>query len=163
MTRLSKSQISKMLGMLMGVCLTWSNSSMAMPAAEMVDALNQQVLRVNVKHNNGQAGLGSAVVIGQDQVVTNCHVVRGGGKIAIFRGPESYVVQRERIDVQRDLCLLEAPGMQAAKARLGQISSLKSGQPLYFYGYPRALGMSFSEGSGHEPGSFVIEKAFVER
>ncbi len=133
------------LGRWMLLISGWLLADAAM--ATVNHSVSASVVQIRGVDTQGRMYFGSGVVTGPTTVVTNCHVVRGGGKIAIFRGPESYVVHRERIDVQRDLCLLEAPGMQAAKARLGQISSLKSGQPLYFYGYPRALGMSFSEGT----------------
>lgn len=90
---------------------------------------------------------GSGVVTGPNTVATNCHVVRGGGRIAVFLGYQSFRVERERADTLRDLCLLEVPGMDTPVARIGKVAGLKAGQPLSFYGYPRALGMSYSSGT----------------
>lgn len=123
----------------------WLVADMAI--ATINHAVSASVVQIRGVDIQGRMYFGSGVVTGPGTVVTNCHVVRGGGKIAVFRGAERYAVRRERIDVQRDLCLLDVPGMQVPRAQLGHISSLKSGQPLYFYGYPRALGMSFSEGA----------------
>jgi hypothetical protein len=136
MTKLSKSQSSKMLGMLMGVCLAWSNSSMAMPAAEVVAALNQQVLRVNVKHNNGQAGLGSAVVIGQDQVVTNCHVVQDAHEVSVTSNGVAYPATALQPDWHHDVCILTVPSLDLPVVKMGASKQLSYNTPVFTVGYP---------------------------
>ena len=110
-------------------------------------AVSNSVVQILGLDPQGRMYFGSGVVTGPGMVVTNCHVVRGGGRIAVSRGAETFRVTRERVDIQRDLCLLETPGIGTPQASLGAISRLKPGQPLYFYGYPRALGMMFSEGA----------------
>jgi hypothetical protein len=136
MTKLSKSQSSKMLGMLMGVCLAWSNSSMAMPAAEVVAALNQQVLRVNVKHNNGQAGLGSAVVIGPDQVVTNCHVVQDAHEVSVTSNGVAYPATALQPDWHHDVCILTVPSLDLPVVKMGASKQLSYNTPVFTVGYP---------------------------
>ena len=136
MTKLSKSQSSRMLGMLMGVCLVWSNSGMAIPAAEVVDALNQQVLRVNVKHNNGQAGLGSAVVIGQDQVVTNCHVVQDAHVVSVTSKGVVYPVTALQADWHHDVCILTVPKLGLPEVKMGASKQLSYNTPVFTVGYP---------------------------
>ena len=114
---------------------------------EVNHAVANSVVQIRGLDPQGRMYFGSGVVTGPGKVVTNCHVVRGGGRIAVSRGAETFRVTREQADIQRDLCVLETPGIGRPHASLGTISRLKPGQPLYFYGYPRALGMMFSEGA----------------
>ena len=51
------------------------NCVLARPTDDVVRELNNSVLRVKVKLPNGNLGLGSAVVVSQNQMITNCHVV----------------------------------------------------------------------------------------
>ena len=114
---------------------------------EAVDyAVARSVAQIRGLDGQGKLYFGSGVIIGRGLVATNCHVVRSGGRIGVFRGAESFRVARVRADTFRDLCLLDTPGLETAQARMGRSAALKPGKPLYFYGYPRALGMSMSAG-----------------
>ncbi len=129
------------------LCLVTMACAPTLALAEIDHSVARSVVQIRGRDPQGTLYYGSGVVIGMDQVVTNCHVVRAGGHIGVFRGAEGLVVRGERADVLHDLCILEVPGLTAPPARKGSLSQLKAGQPLYFYGYPRALGMSFSAGS----------------
>ena len=107
----------------------------------------RSVTQIRGLDSQGKMYFGSGVVIGKGLVATNCHVVRGGGRIGVFRGAESSRVTRVRADTFRDLCVLDTPGIESDQARIGRIAALKPGKSLYFYGYPRALGMSMSAGA----------------
>ena len=119
------------------------------PSARAEDhhAAARSVVQIRGVDPQGKRFYGSGVITGPGKVVTNCHVVRGGGKIAVFHGFEAFAVSGERADVLRDLCVLDTPGIAGPQARIGKTSSLRPGQPLAYYGYPRALGMSYSAGS----------------
>lgn len=116
-------------------------------SAEPDHAVSRVVVQVRGVDEQGKMYYGSGVVTGPNTVATNCHVVRGGGRIAVFLGYRSFRVERERADTLRDLCLLEAPGLASPVARIGKAAGLKRGHPLSFYGYPRALGMAYSAGT----------------
>ncbi|NBS16760.1 MAG: serine protease [Gammaproteobacteria bacterium] len=95
---------------------------------------------------DGRYYFGSGVAVAKDRVATNCHVVRSGGRVAVFRGGEAYRITRQQVDVVHDICVLEVPGLPVKAATLQSLQHLKVGQALAFYGYPRALGLSFSDG-----------------
>lgn len=95
----------------------------------------------------GRVALGSGVVVGPRQIATNCHVTRLAGTVLVARGGERIRAASQRVDVEKDLCLLDVPPMPLPVARRGRSSArLKIGEPLYLYGYPRAVGMAFSQG-----------------
>lgn len=134
------SRLSWMLLMLM----QWLVSSPV--RADINHTVSNSVVQIRGLDPQGRMYYGSGVVTEPGRVATNCHVVRNGGKIGVYRGGESYRATAERADVHKDLCLLEVPGIGSPHARLGRGTDLRPQQTLYFYGYPRALGMSFSEG-----------------
>lgn len=108
----------------------------ASPSPEMVNALNAQVLRVQVKHNNGTHGLGSAVVIAKDQVVTNCHVVTDAHDVEVIVNGVAHVATEVKPDWHHDLCILTVSDLVAPVARIGVSKSLKYETPVFTIGYP---------------------------
>lgn len=102
------------------------------------------VVQIRAAPGTGRVFFGSGVVVGPERVATNCHVTRDALKIVASHNGLAYLATGQRADTRRDLCLLTVPGLRLPAARLGQSARLAIGQPLYFYGYPRGLGISFS-------------------
>ena len=104
-----------------------------------------------------KTGQGSGVVVGKNEVVTNCHVVSNARTIAVrqaadVRGRETYRMEAELVarNEQRDLCLLSvkelsvppaAPPVTFAAAR-----SVSIGEEVYAIGAPQGLDLSLSRG-----------------
>lgn len=116
------------------LCL--ATSAWAMPTDELVHQLNAQVLRVQVGLNNGGYGLGSAVVITKDQVVTNCHVVADSKNIVVINNGAPHVVTAIKPDWQHDLCILKVENLDAPIAKIGSSKHLKYEQSVFTIGYP---------------------------
>ncbi|RZU02222.1 S1 family peptidase [Rivibacter subsaxonicus] len=94
----------------------------------------------------GRYAVGSALVVGPELVVTNCHVTRDARAIEVLHGGLRYPVRGQRADMARDLCLLRAPGLGAKPVKLGAASSLRRRQPMLAIGYTGGAGLQFSEG-----------------
>lgn len=94
----------------------------------------------------GRYGIGSAVVVGADHVITSCHVTRQARAVDVLRGGLRYPVRGQRVDVEHDLCLLHAPGLGAAPATLGRSSALMRREQVLAIGFTGGLGLQFSEG-----------------
>lgn len=128
--------------------------------AEVV-RLAASVLRVEVPREGGAVSLGSAVAVGHERVITNCHVTRGGRAIHVLRGGSRWPAQALRSDFARDLCLLAVPGLQAPVAALGYASALAIGQRVAALGYTGGVGLQSSSGQVLElhrhDGSHVIQ------
>ena len=75
-------------------------------------------LSVSVVKDIGSCGgklyAGSGVVVGKEEVLTNCHVVRRSQRITVMKGALRYPVDSQKVDIFKDLCLLKAPGLDFA-------------------------------------------------
>jgi len=151
----------------LGLVLGYGMFNMA-GAADVNHALALSVVQIQAYPKDGKIFVGSGVVLDHNLVATNCHVTRHAKAIVVGKGALRYHAASQRADVKHDLCILEAPGMQLPAASLGSASRLSIGEPIYLYGYPRAIGIAFAEGriEGLHPydGSLIIETsaAFVQ-
>ncbi|MGZ8218683.1 S1 family peptidase [Methylomagnum sp.] len=114
--------------------------------AELDHTMSLSVVQVRAYPGPGKMLYGSGVVVGPERVVTNCHVVRSALKVAVSKGPMLYPAVTQQADPRHDLCLLTTPNIPFPVAHLGSAAKLAVGQSIYFYGYPRAIGITFSEG-----------------
>jgi S1-C subfamily serine protease len=137
-------------------------------AADVNHTLALSVVQIHAYPRDGKAFVGSGVVLDHNLVATNCHVTRHANAVVVGKGALRFRAASQRADVKHDLCILEAPGMQLPAASLGTASGLSVGDPIYLYGYPRAIGIAFAEGriEGLHPydGSLIIQTsaAFVQ-
>ena len=124
---------------------------LAQPAAADIDRaalieLSSSVLKIEVLRTQGGYALGSGVVVGPQQVVTNCHVTHSAKEIYVLRGGVRWRVQTQAADIDHDLCLLRAPGLVAEPVRIGSAQGLALGQPVNALGYTGGIGLQNSAG-----------------
>ena len=91
-------------------------------------------------------GQGSAVVIGHETLVTNCHVLRKAKKVVVRRETISVDAKLDMWDVQRDLCQLRAKGLPAPAVELSASSRLMVGLEVFAIGNPKGLDLTISAG-----------------
>ena len=102
-------------------------------------------------------GQGSGVVVGEYEVVTNCHVLGKAADVAVRQAADWSVRETYRMAAsllarndERDVCLLfvdELPAPPAAQAvRLGAAKALSVGEEVYAVGAPAGLELSLSRG-----------------
>lgn len=130
-----------MLGCALAAPPAWS----ALDQADYV-SIAASVLRVEAPRQRGGYALGSAVAVSPDQVVTNCHVTRDALAVHILRGGLRYPASSQSSDVERDLCLLEVPGLGAKPVRLGRAAALAPGQQVTALGFTGGVGIQNSSG-----------------
>lgn len=84
----------------------------------------------------GTASEGSGWVVAPERVVTNAHVVAAASGIAVQVGGAGQSLQARLVvfDPQRDLAVLDVPGLQTRPLTLG--TELPSGASAYAAGYP---------------------------
>ena len=117
-------------------CLCSTASALAAPSSELVRQLNAQVLRVQTGLANGSYGLGSAVVIAKNQVVTNCHVIANANSISVVNNGAPLAVSAIKADWHHDLCILKVDDLSAPIATIGSSKHLMYEQSVFTIGYP---------------------------
>lgn len=110
------------------------------------------VLKVEVVRMDGATELGSGVVIGPQQVVTNCHVIRGAGSIRVWSGNRSWPANTEAGDEYRDLCFLRVPGYPGSAPPIAEPEDARLGIPVAAVGYS---GGNFKVSKGYVKGLFT--------
>lgn len=90
---------------------------------------------------------GSGVVVAPGTIVTNCHVLNGGGKFSITQGDKEYSWQgRVLWDRPRDICLIRLDKCELPSVTWKASSAVSPGQRVYAVGAPQGLELTISEG-----------------
>lgn len=110
-------------------------------------AYNQQALMdayfsvVLIRGYNETGGMayGSGVVVADNTVVTNCHVLRATKQPWISRGEDSYPITSVRADTWHDLCLVTSHAMPFKPVKRGNSTSLTRGQEITAIGHSNGV------------------------
>lgn len=121
------------LATLMLVC---SMPAWAEPPEALVTELRDSMVKVHVDTRNGGRGLGSGVVVSQNFVVTNCHVLANGRGVSITKFGENHVPVALRADWRHDVCLLRFEKLPLKPVTLGDSDNLGYEQPIFTIGFP---------------------------
>ncbi|MES2501383.1 MAG: trypsin-like peptidase domain-containing protein [Pseudomonadota bacterium] len=113
-----------------------ANSACAKPADAMVSELSNSVLRVKVILPNGNLGLGSAVVIGKNEVITNCHVVTDATNVSVIVNGEPHKATAIKADWHHDLCMLTVENLDVPSVKIGASKALQYEESIFTIGYP---------------------------
>lgn len=115
--------------------LSSANPSLAMSTDELIQQVSAHVVKVQVELASGSYGLGSGVMVAQDQVVTNCHVVAKALSVSIRANGKSYQATALKPDWRHDLCILKVAGLDIPIATFGKSEQLKYEQAVYTVGF----------------------------
>ncbi len=122
-------------------------SCLAIEAADLYEKRAPSIWLVSVYDAQGQRiKIGSSIVIGHEELVTNCHVLTHGRSIAIKHENTMHAAQLAHADVERDLCIIRAKGLAAPAVTIAPVSTLKVGQKVYAIGAPRGMELTLSDG-----------------
>jgi putative serine protease PepD len=98
--------------------------------------------------NRVRAGSGSGVVLGEDLVLTNFHIVAGATAIAISSDANILNAEIVGTDPVLDIAVLKVPGIdgQTRVIEFASSEELITGQSVYVVGYPLGIGKSITSG-----------------
>jgi len=126
---------------------TLPSSGHALTPGEVFDKVKDAVVVVKTLDAGGTVkAQGSGVLISSGRVATNCHVVEGGTSFQVGRGEELLPATLYAEDGDKDVCLLDAKGIEGKPAQLGKAAGLKVGDKVYAVGAPYGLELSLSDG-----------------
>ena len=141
-----------------GILCASSAPAWGKSAKEVFAEVARSVVVVLALDSNGETSAqGSGVVVGKNEVATNCHVIEDAAKIVVRQALESDIGQSYRMDAailarddERDLCLLfvgelsEPPAAPIVK--MGAAKALSIGEEIFAIGAPKGLDLSLSRG-----------------
>jgi serine protease Do len=143
--------ISRPMAALAALMLAPGMASAMTPEA-LFEKVSPAIWVVRAQHGDGvNFGLGSAVAITPNLLVTACHVVAGAVAVTIARDKGAHVVKIDTVthdpDKARDLCLLTAhDALTAVPVGIAPIESVKVGETVYAIGSPLGLELSLTNG-----------------
>lgn len=114
--------------------------------AGFITRLSVSVLKVSASATGNKSYSGSGVVVGRNEVLTNCHVTRNSDQAVVLKGSMRYNVYSQKIDLHRDLCLLITDEMPFTPVPVRPTAELTTGETVFFYGYPGGIEAFFTEG-----------------
>ncbi|HEY6512928.1 MAG TPA: S1C family serine protease [Burkholderiaceae bacterium] len=119
----------------------------ALTAEQVYAKVSPSVWRVvTYDADNLPLGQGSAVVVGSEAVVTNCHVLAKAKRVAVKREKESLEAKLAMWDVKRDLCQLRVTGLKAPAVWIANAGNVTVGQNVFAVGNPKGLELTMSAG-----------------
>jgi hypothetical protein len=114
--------------------ISFTQVSLALDQQKILSAL-QTVVMVRGYNDNGGLAYGSGVVVGQNKVLTNCHIFRSTKEPWIARGEDSYSIVSVQADRWHDLCLLTTLDLPFKPSTIGNGHDLKRGQEVISIGH----------------------------
>lgn len=97
------------------------------------------VVMIRGYNEDGGMAYGSGVVIAEQTVVTNCHVLRATKQPWVSRGEESYPITTVRADVWHDLCVVTSPTLPFKPVPRGNSYALLRGQEITAIGHSNGV------------------------
>lgn len=117
---------------------------LADPSPDAFNKLQQAVFKVSSERNSGTTQVGSAVLVAENRLVTNCHVLDWAKKIQVLRDGERWPATLVAADREHDLCLLSALGIP--NVAINAAHQLGIGQAVHAAGFPGGGNFSLSCG-----------------
>ncbi|MES2500658.1 MAG: trypsin-like peptidase domain-containing protein [Pseudomonadota bacterium] len=115
-----------------------TSSAFAFETAKMMDAF-WGVVMVRGYNTTGGLAYGSGVVVGENKVLTNCHVLRATKQPWVSRGEDTYPITGVKVDAWHDLCLVTAFSLPFKPVAIGKSIDLKRGQEVAAIGHSNGV------------------------
>lgn len=109
-------------------------------------AVSSGVVKIEVSRSDGFS-LGTGVVVDRGKVVTACHVVRGASRVAVIHAGVRYNAVARDISADHDLCVLNAPSLEARPVMLRPTAQLAIGEEVGAMGFSAGAGIHYAHGA----------------
>ncbi|MFZ8944111.1 MAG: trypsin-like peptidase domain-containing protein [Methylophilaceae bacterium] len=119
--------------------------SYAFNQAKLMDAW-VSVVMIRGYTDNGSLAYGSGVIVGENEVVTNCHVLRNTKKPWVSQGEYAFSITSVKADPWKDLCLLTVFNLNRTPVPIGNSMDLYKGQELAGIGHSNGAPVPLTTG-----------------
>lgn len=110
--------------------------SWTLAALAHVPDWNARVYKLVVTRADGTTELGSAVPLGGERLVTNCHVLRQAVRIEVHVDGTVMRAETDRRDAYRDMCFVTLPGLAAPPMPMIEVGETRVGLEVAAAGWP---------------------------
>lgn len=123
------------------LCVALAISALSAQAYDKQALIEAYFSVVMVRGYNMDGGMayGSGVVVGDNTVVTNCHVLRATKQPWISRGEDTYPITSVKADVWHDLCLVTTQSLPTKPVIRGDSRTLTRGQEITAIGHSNGV------------------------
>ena len=135
-------------------CLLMLAAGMAMSKPNLAQ-FSASIFRIEAYETSGRRHSGTGVLVAPHTLVTNCHVIGSSQKVVAFTSAGQLAARLLRGNAQRDLCLLNVPGLQGTVVKLGGTMAKRAGDAIYAAGFAKDAGLSVNR--GHIEGLFTYQ------
>lgn len=97
------------------------------------------VVLVRGYDSNGGLAYGSGIVVAENKVATNCHVLRNTKQAWISQGEEVYKFVSVHVDARHDLCLLNFDKLPLKPVPLGDTNALHKSDEVFAMGHSNGV------------------------
>jgi len=108
----------------------------AQPSIGELLQLHDSIVQISVELENGNVGTGTGVVISNEYVVTNCHVLANGKGANVAKYGDGYKPIGLKADWKHDLCALKFDGLPFKPVPMRDTASLQIEEEVFSVGYP---------------------------
>ncbi|NTW52803.1 MAG: tetratricopeptide repeat protein [Chlorobiaceae bacterium] len=125
-----------------------SGQVLAKTPVEIFKQVSHSVVVIKTYDDKGQLkAFGSGVVLDKEgNVVTNNHVIEKAARLVVVFDKKEYPATPKCVDLIRDVCSINAPGLNALPVSFARSSQIEIGSTVYAIGSPMAEGLTFSDG-----------------
>jgi serine protease Do len=116
--------------------LLGSNALHAEISNDLVYNLKGTIVKVRSVNQLGEKSLGTGVVVAENQVATNCHVIAGAVGIDIHALGDGYTPVGLQADWKHDICILNFQFLPLKPAKLGDSEHVHYEDPVFSIGFP---------------------------
>ena len=122
--------------LLVQASLVQINPAFAQPSIGELLQLHDSIVQISVELENGNVGTGTGVVISNEYVVTNCHVLANGKGANVAKYGDGYKPISLKADWKHDLCALKFEGLPFKPVPMRDTASLEIEEEVFSVGYP---------------------------
>lgn len=88
---------------------------------------NARIYKLVATRVDGTTELGSAVPLGGERLVTNCHILRQAVRIEVHVGGAVMRAETDRRDAYRDMCFVTLPGLATPPMPMIEVGETRVG------------------------------------